>query len=234
MAGDAAATKAYEQFTGVERFRLMIEAMARGDEREAERLEQTCPQHLYRDDDADFRDRMRRIHLYTLYHAAQVAGPLAIVRMFDAMSDQGVSAFAGPVERAAEVAFLYGRQYGKWQAGLIEQIDLPDKAALAAECKADPKLRRQLVELRECVGEAMARVAADLAHAVKAASLPDVAVKQQGFGRFCQETLGLESKTLLAALDASTSDDNTVTADQAEVAECASWWSERWARWFPG
>jgi hypothetical protein len=221
MASDATMAKAYEQLTPTERFRLSIEAMARKDWAEVDRLEDTCPRRTYRCEDEAFRDRMRHVHLLTLYHALWVEGPLAQVRLFEAMAKGGMAAFARPVEKAAEVAFLYGREYGKWQAGVIERIDLPDKAALAAECKADPELRRQLIELRQAVGEAMKRVAADLADAIKTVALPDIAVKQQGFGRFCRETLGLDPATLLTALDTPPSKNETVAADPAKVAECA-------------
>jgi hypothetical protein len=73
-------------------------------------------------------------------------------------------------------------------------------------------------------------VAADLADANKAAVLPDVAVKQWGFGRFCRETLGLEPATLLAALGVPLEPEDIVAADPAEVAEWAAARNERW-RW---
>src|SRR4051812_47749143 len=178
--GDAAMAKAYEQLTGEERFRLMLEAMARGDEREAERLEQTCPQHTYRCDDDAFRARMQRIHLYAMYHALEVEGPLAQLRLVGRYAEHARD-FARPVDALARVAFLYGRQYGKWESGAIDRIDLPDDAALAAEMKADPELREQLRELRECVAEAVDELAQALARATEAALRPDVASQQEGF-----------------------------------------------------
>ena len=48
----------YKVLTAPERFTLTLEAMARGDESEADRLDDTCPQHNYRMDDLEFRDRM--------------------------------------------------------------------------------------------------------------------------------------------------------------------------------
>src|SRR5688500_5820137 len=77
---DAAMTKVYEQLTPVERFRLAIEAMSRRDWLEVDRLEDTCPRRTYRCEDAEFRDRMRRVHLIALYHALWVEGPLAKLR----------------------------------------------------------------------------------------------------------------------------------------------------------
>ena len=59
-----ALSRNYAVLTAPERFTLMVEAMARGDEAEADRLEDTCPQLACRMDDIEFRDRMRR--LYTI------------------------------------------------------------------------------------------------------------------------------------------------------------------------
>jgi hypothetical protein len=79
----------------------------------------------------------------------------------------------------------------------------------------------------------MGRVAADLAEAIKAVALPDVAVKQQGFGRFCRETLGPEPATVLLALGVPPGDSEAIAADPTEVAACAAAWNERWRWRFP-
>ena len=39
-----------------------------------------------------------------------------------------------PIERLAQVAFLYGREYGKWEAGAIEEIELPEDEAIGIGC----------------------------------------------------------------------------------------------------
>jgi hypothetical protein len=59
MAADGMA-KYYAVLTAPERFTLLVEAMARRDEAEMERLENSCPQFTYRAEDAEFRDRMPR------------------------------------------------------------------------------------------------------------------------------------------------------------------------------
>jgi hypothetical protein len=47
----------YEQFAPPERLTLLIEAMARGDDKEAERLHRTCPRFSYTGPDAEFSGR---------------------------------------------------------------------------------------------------------------------------------------------------------------------------------
>ena len=59
MASADSPAKHYEVLSGPERFALMVEAMARRDDAEADRLEDSCPQRTYRTDEWAFRERMR-------------------------------------------------------------------------------------------------------------------------------------------------------------------------------
>ena len=52
--------------TPAERFALTSEAMARGDETEADRLEDACPKHSYHLEDPEYRDRMKRAYMIAL------------------------------------------------------------------------------------------------------------------------------------------------------------------------
>jgi hypothetical protein len=51
--------KLYDRFTGEERFRLLIEALSRADEEEAERLAETCPRTTYSMSEHAYGDRIR-------------------------------------------------------------------------------------------------------------------------------------------------------------------------------
>jgi hypothetical protein len=51
-----------ETLTAQERFQLLIEAMARRNEVECDRLEDSGPTHTYCCQDAEFRDRVRRAY----------------------------------------------------------------------------------------------------------------------------------------------------------------------------
>ena len=74
-------TPHYQSLTAPERFALMLEAMARGDEREADLLEDTCPKHVYRCDDAEFRDRMKRAYNVVMAVALNMRAGFALVEM---------------------------------------------------------------------------------------------------------------------------------------------------------
>ncbi len=71
----------YEALTAPERFALLVEAMARRDGREADRLDDTCPRRVYRIDDPEFRDRVRRAHVITLMVALNMRAGLSQFRM---------------------------------------------------------------------------------------------------------------------------------------------------------
>ena len=95
----------YEALFPHERFVLTIEAMARGDEVECDRLEDTCPQFTYRAEDAEFRDRMRRVHGIASRVCLNMRAGLAQIRMAQTFREV-YHHFAGPVERFATAAFL--------------------------------------------------------------------------------------------------------------------------------
>ena len=51
--------KLYDRLTPEERFRLYIEAIARGDEEEWRNLEKSCPRLVYEMNDRAYEDRVR-------------------------------------------------------------------------------------------------------------------------------------------------------------------------------
>jgi hypothetical protein len=147
----------YETLTPHERFALMTEAMARGDDVEADLLGDKCPQFTYRCDDAEFRDRMKRAYHIAMAVALNMRAGLARVEMaenFRRLSDHFAD---GPIT-LAQTAFLYGRAYGHWEAGKIDTIELHDREQHAAEVSANPVLKQQLEELRECGREVTRRL----------------------------------------------------------------------------
>jgi hypothetical protein len=118
----------YEALQPHERFVLLVEAMARREGREADRLEDTCPRLTYRMEDAGFRDRVRRAHATTMTVCLNIREGLAHVRIARALRELS-GQFATPVLRLAEVALLCGRAYGHWEAGAVEKVGVPDPQA---------------------------------------------------------------------------------------------------------
>jgi len=63
-----------------ERFPLMVESMARGDEAEADRLEDSCPRRRYELRDREFQDRMSRSNTIALMVCLNLRQGLAQIR----------------------------------------------------------------------------------------------------------------------------------------------------------
>ncbi len=71
----------YHTLSPHERFVLLIEAMARRDDAEADRLEDTCPHFTFRGEDQAFRDRMRQLYMIASRVALNLEGPMAQLRL---------------------------------------------------------------------------------------------------------------------------------------------------------
>ncbi len=100
--------------------------------------------------------------------------------------------FTAPVVRLAEVALLWGRAYGHWEAGAVQEVGFPNQKELAAEAAANPYLGEQLDELRSGVDEAMGMVADGVLDATGEAHAADLLAQWEGFGRFCRDVLGVD------------------------------------------
>jgi hypothetical protein len=77
----------YDRLEPEERFRATVEAAARGDERERERLVATCPRKDYRMSDADYLDRVDASRDMALGVALAITPELAQARLLAVVSD---------------------------------------------------------------------------------------------------------------------------------------------------
>ena len=134
-----AVTRSYVFLTPAERFALTVEALARGDKADADRLEQTCPKQTYSHSDAEFRDRLQRSYTITLLAMLNLQKLLAVIRCSNVFVEQHRVYADGP-KLVAACALLHGRQYGLWEAGVIDRIEQPDPARIGAEVKDRPEL----------------------------------------------------------------------------------------------
>jgi hypothetical protein len=229
----------YACLTPAERFALTIEAMARGDEAEADRLEDACPKFDYRHNDAEFRDRMQRSYTIALLATVNLQKLLAVIRCSSVFVEQHRAYADGP-KLVAACAFLFGRQYGMWECGAIEQVELPDLAKLKAEAKGRPDLKEQLKDLRECAYESVRRVAEAVRESIGMGVGVEALSQWDGFGRFCRAQLGVEPLTLLAAYGMGADDPAAevlascpdAKADEAKAEERALHWAREWGRRF--
>ena len=140
----------------------------------------------------------------------------------------------------ARSAFLFGRKYALWEAGLIEQVELPDFEELKAEMRERPDLRQQLKELRECAELSVLKVAEAVQESI-GIGVGEAALSQwEGFGRFCRRSLGVEPLTLVRAYGAGRDDPAAevlaiypdAKADEGKAEERAGHWAGEWERRF--
>jgi hypothetical protein len=234
-----ALSRNYAQLKGPERFALMLEAMARGDEAEADRLEETCPRHGYTIDDPEFRDRMKRAYAITTLVTINLKWRIEQIRSKKLFCDLHEDFAWGP-QLVATTAFLYGREYGRWECRAIEQIPLIDAGETAALMKGRPDLREQLRELRAIATESVLRVAETLKYAIGEVHAVEVLSQWEGYGRFCRRHLGVEALRVISAFRLGNEDPAAevlaaypdAAIDEATAAQWEANWAREWERRF--
>ena len=178
---------------------------------------------------------MKRAYHIAAAVALNMRAGLARVEMaenFRPLSDHFAD---GPIT-LAQTAFLYGRAYGHREAAKIDSIELPDREQHAAEVRADPLLKQQLEELRECGREVTRRMADTLHHAVGEADTVDLLSQWKGFTRFCHEKLGADPLTTSSAFLSGRKDVAAALAasfpnarhDEAQAAPWPAEWAREW------
>jgi hypothetical protein len=92
----------YGRLEADERFRAALEAEARGDDRELDRLVETCSRVVYNQNDVAFTDRVDAAHFLALAVALDLGPRLAKLRMLGAISETLPRAVAIGVDAAVE------------------------------------------------------------------------------------------------------------------------------------
>ena len=83
---------------------------------------------------------MQRSYTIALLAMVNLQKHLAVIRCSGVFVEQHRAYAEGP-KLVAACAFLYGRQYGMWECGATEQVELPDVEKLKAEVKDRPDLK---------------------------------------------------------------------------------------------
>ncbi|MDP9455592.1 MAG: hypothetical protein CYG60_15430 [Actinobacteria bacterium] len=190
----------YDRLTPEERFRLDVEAMARGDREESERLTRTCPRRNYVMNDRGFAGRWQLAIELTLRVYARVAQLLERLHMLEAF--RTLPPYANRLARnVAEEAYFDGHKAGShsaWSAAGKtgnppawdgEDEDLHDE-------EEDPVIERDLKELDakvEKYGELIPEILDRMERTVTA----DALTCWEGFAVFCADQLGLEAEKVL-------------------------------------
>jgi hypothetical protein len=226
-------TRHYETLTAHERFALTIEAMARRDDVEADRLADSCPRFLYRSEDAEFRDRMKRAYSIAATVCLNMRAGLAQIRMAEKFRELHRH-FAGPVAQVAIAAFLCGRAHGHAEAKLPVGPLPSNSVALAEDLISDTGLQDQLPEIREVAEEAVLQMADTLHYAVGESVAENLLSQWDGFGTFCIDVLRMEPVTLTRALGLGVDDPlieiHAVYPDICPDSLRSSRWTAEWKR----
>ena len=251
-------TRLYEQFAAAERLTLLLEAMARDDAAEAQRLRRTCPRATYTSEDPEFEDRWTMafdIMSVVCIDLRCLWGKLTVLRWV--LGEVREMATAQNI--TAAFAFLDGERCGKGrkQMGFFarpmpqpdEVVDYSDddegeeEGELSDEELARPTpmqfeqgSRMEAVQRRSeyfttCCGVVILSAINDVAK-----DLVDV---WAAFGHFCRTRIGVEPETMLRAWQFPFDDFfetlrryEKVKPDPAKVKEYAGYISKQWDRRF--
>ncbi len=198
--------KLYDRLTPEERFKLDVEATARGDEAESKRLVDTCPRREYLQNEAAFTERWRTAITLTQTVGLDLAQHLARLAVVEAVKET-VPYFRTVFINEAHRGYMDGHEAGSryaWsRAGMAGDPpgckfeELPDGGLEVDEDEEDPQIEESLDALERRIVEV------DIAPVLLQRLERDLVEKALpvwlAFGRFCEEELGIEPRKLLTA-----------------------------------
>jgi hypothetical protein len=219
----ATLSRHYEVLTGAERFTAMLEAMARGDAAEEQRLEDSCPRGVYEQDDPGYRTRMHVSFTAAALACASIQRDLDVLTALNMVEDVG-GLFRDRAGETVEMAFFCGWRAARDRAGIDVHADDAEVEAELKELRKDGVWPLDTV-VKTVVGRAGRRRAATLLSA------------WEGLGRFSRECCGVEPLVLTRAWRLVTDDpaaalklDPGAAVDEPQAAEWHRNLSGPWAK----
>jgi hypothetical protein len=195
----------YGRLTPEERFRLDVEATARGDERESQKLVETCPRKTYTAVDYGFSGRWLAAREITHALCLDLCQHLCRLQMLDALT-AGLPPLRVLFVNEAHAAYLDGHEAGSrhaWREAGMEGDppgwvfrELEDGSVEVDEGREDPRIGEDLDALEERAKEA--DLAPVLLERLQRSVAADALTVFEGYRRFCLEDLGLEPEKVLA------------------------------------
>jgi hypothetical protein len=181
--------KFYDRLTPEERFRLYIEAIARGGEEEWRNLEKSCPRLVYEMNDRAYEDRVRASEEITVLVCLDLASRLAKLKMLMAFSDV-ILGLQSCCLYEVHMAYLRGYVAGiKWnQRSVNPGDDLPDVES--------PKIERDLRKITTDLAKGWGPFT-DLLETLQQDVLKDIRGMWEAFSGFSRTELGIEPEKLL-------------------------------------
>jgi hypothetical protein len=234
--------KLYDRLAPEERFRLDVEAMARGDMKESELLTSTCPRRTYNMTDWAFSGRWQTIIEMVLALSVALSQYTSRLSMIDAI--QETLPYARVVYRnEAERAYLEGHEAGSRYAWERAGMDadppgwepLGDDPETAVE-NFDPALEEELELLATRIEET--DIMPELLSRLEQQTVQKAWTVWETFACFARESLEVTPEKLIKALfepalcgieDLKERKERLgVEPDEGQAAECEAAFSETW------
>jgi len=183
-------TKLYDRLSPEERFKLLIEAIARGDETKCRNLVESCPRLIYEMNDMAYEDLVRASEKITTLVCLDLAPRLIKLRMFAGFSGVLASLRNACLDEAHS-AYFRGRALG-------------EKARRGPHSKYQPRERRNpdpetadaLGKITSCIKEEWS-VFEGLVGRLEEDMRIEVLAMWEAFSSFSREEMGAEPKTLI-------------------------------------
>jgi hypothetical protein len=194
--------KLYDRLTPEERFRLDLEAMARGDREESQRLTRTCPRRTYVMNDWGFAGRWGLVIEVTLRVNVRITQLLERLRMVDAFGT--LPPYSNRLMQCvAEDAYYDGHRagsYNAWNAaGKTGRPPAWPDAADEYDEEDDPVIERDLKELDTKVGK-YGELLPEILGRYERASAEEALTCWKGFAAFCTDVWRVEAEKVLRVI----------------------------------
>jgi hypothetical protein len=188
----------YDRFDPDERFRLVLEAAARGDEEEIERLRDTCPRVKYTAIDIAYSDRISGSLKMTMLLCQLLAPSLTKIRTLAAFRKVLSYAFDHCIN-TARLAYVRGHERGAsrtWKAA--GKKGFPPKRLWKEAAQDNAAMEAELGDLLVITGYLREDLQNELEGQERRA-VSEALTIWEAFTTFCNEQLQLEPETLLQA-----------------------------------
>jgi hypothetical protein len=194
--------KLYDRLTPEERFRLDVEAMARGDSEESEHLTSTCPKRSYTMNEVGFSGRWHGALELTLLTFLDLRARMDKVQMIDAF--RVAFPYLRTVwENDTHEAYFDGHRSGSshaWsKAGKKGEPPGWESDDEEAERGADPAIEGDLEKISERCEDAFGSIVGAL-EKLEREFTEDAFAQWSAYQSFCEEELELEATKLLRAI----------------------------------
>ncbi len=188
--------KLYGKLTPEERFRLDLEAMARGDATESERLTRTCPRQTYVMNDWGFAGRWQLSAELTLRVYARVAQLLERLRMVEAF--RTLPPYSNRLtHNIAEEAYFDGHRAGSYLAwNAAEKTGRPPGWSEEEDEPEDPVIARDLGELEGKVTK-YGDLLPEILDRFERKGTEEALTCWEGFAAFCTDVWRVEAEKVL-------------------------------------